>query len=93
VWCVPVSKLRGVTGHVSCSVKQASERVEILLAQQALLEECGVTVGALLWPGSSICREGASMDGCSVGQASERVEILLSQQALLEECNIAAGAL
>ncbi|KAG1668320.1 hypothetical protein FOA52_011217 [Chlamydomonas sp. UWO 241] len=43
VWCIPVSKLRSVTGPVTCSVKQASERVEILLAQQALAEDCGIT--------------------------------------------------
>lgn len=44
VFCIPISKVRRMQRPVTCSTRQASERVELLLAQQKLLEDCGMQV-------------------------------------------------
>jgi len=62
VWCVAVSKVRDVTSPVACSVRQASERVELLLAQQQLLEDCGATA---LSPGVWLTKVSAILPGGS----------------------------
>ncbi|KAG1676217.1 hypothetical protein FOA52_006434 [Chlamydomonas sp. UWO 241] len=42
VFCIPLNKRTNVMGSSTCSVRQASERVELLLAQQKLLQDCGI---------------------------------------------------
>ena len=44
VFCISISKVRRMQRPVTCSTRQASERVELLLAQQKLLEDCGMQV-------------------------------------------------
>jgi hypothetical protein len=62
VFCIPMAKVKRSKTTQWCSIKQASERIELLLAQQKLLEDMGMQVWACRCGGADVKSMGMHKD-------------------------------